>query len=374
MLLVDKYCKEINNINCHEEIIKTLLNIFNSYSTINICDLKKNINKLDNRKFKYANFQHIIIYGKEGCGKNFIINKLLENIYGKPNIKLNNVEYEISGYSNSKIKINIKQSNYHIIIEPNSNGFDKYLLQDVLQKYINTKILNIIKYEKLFKIVIIDKIDDLSYYAQAALRRTMEKHSTSCKFIFISNQLSKIIEPLKSRCLQVRIPLPTNIELSNIILSVSHKENINLTLINIKKILKRSKNNLYIIFWLLEMKKYNIPYKKNWRHIIKKIVKLVLTNNHSSNSLNNVLIKFREYFYILYITNIKFNDLIFELMNNILKKLSNLDLKFNIIDLTSEVETRVNNGTRYLIHLEYYILKIIDLLKNNNNKNLKIHI
>ena len=60
-------------------------------------------------------------------------------------------------------------------------------------------------------------------------------------------------------------------------------------------------------------------------------------------------------------------------MKKIVKKLSNLDLKFKIIELTSEIEIRVNNGTRYLIHLEYYILKIINLLKNNN-KNLKIHI
>ena len=34
-----------------------------------------------------------------------------------------------SPYSNSKEKVMINQSKYHIIIEPNNNGFDKYLIQ-----------------------------------------------------------------------------------------------------------------------------------------------------------------------------------------------------------------------------------------------------
>ena len=45
------------------------------------------------------------------------------------------VEYTISGYGNSKTKVKIKQSKYHIVIEPNSNGFDKYLIQEIIQNY-----------------------------------------------------------------------------------------------------------------------------------------------------------------------------------------------------------------------------------------------
>ena len=43
----------------------------------------------------------------------------------KNNIKLGLVEYEINGYGNVKSRVNIKQSKYHILIEPNNNGFDK---------------------------------------------------------------------------------------------------------------------------------------------------------------------------------------------------------------------------------------------------------
>ena len=89
--------------------------------------------------------------------------------------------------------------------------------------------LSICKNMKLFKIVVIDKIDNLNYYAQASLRRTMEKYANTCKFIFISNQLSKIIEPLKSRCL-IRVPLPNKYQIFNMVLKISHLENIDINI------------------------------------------------------------------------------------------------------------------------------------------------
>jgi replication factor C subunit 3/5 len=101
-------------------------------------------------------------------------------------------------------------------------------------------------------VVIIDQADELTREAQAALRRTMEKYTSSMRLILCCNSLSKIIAPVRSRCLLMRVGRPETEEVVRVLQDVANKEGIRLHETLATNIAEQAERNLRAALLSLE--------------------------------------------------------------------------------------------------------------------------
>jgi len=335
MFLCDKYAPQnTNQLTFHKDVIFRLLQM-----------------SKDNA------IPHIILYGPDGSGKKTVVRILLENIFDKSINNTTETTYVVNGSGNSSQDILIKQSAYHIVIEPNNNNFDRYLIQNVVKEYAKRIPLDVFQTSKSFKVVLINDVENLSYYAQMSLRRTMEKYSKTCRFIMMCNSISKLIEPLRSRSLCVRISSPTDSEIINTLLIICRNEKYNISPKNISLILQHANRNIKHAIWMLECLKRNLSLTNSFNNNITEIINMIMDKNMNS------VVDMRLILYNILLTNISGNFIIQTIMTELCKRNDISQIQKNqIVKISSKYDYNITLGRREIIHLDGFIVELILIL------------
>jgi replication factor C subunit 3/5 len=170
-----------------------------------------------------ASLPHLFVYGPSGSGKRTRINALLTALFGPSSQRLKLDKRTFTTPSGKSVDIHMITSPHHVELSPGDAGNnDRFVIQDVLKEMASTKnirsVTNMItettdntniNTTSEMKIVVLTQVDRMSKQAQAALRRTMEKYASTCRLILCCNSPSKLIAPLQSRCLGVRVAAPS---------------------------------------------------------------------------------------------------------------------------------------------------------------------
>jgi len=160
-LWVEKYRpKNMNEVSSQDEVVKVL-----------------------RKTMETKNLPHLLFYGPPGTGKTSTILALARELYGPELMKSRVLELNASDDRGIDV-IREKVKNFsRLAVSQNTNGNGSC---------------------PPYKIVILDEADSMTNDAQTALRRTMEISSKVTRFCLICNYVSRIIDPLTSRCAKFR--------------------------------------------------------------------------------------------------------------------------------------------------------------------------
>lgn len=311
---------------------------------------------------------HIIFYGPGGSGKKTLIKQFLSMLFSDEVHNITNSTYKVHGSGNIPSDVVIKQSNYHIIIEPNNNNFDRYLIQDVVKEYAKKAPLNVLVSARSFKVVEINNLDNMSYYAQTSLRRTMEKYSGTCRFIMYCKSLSRVIDPIRSRCYCFRINAPSDDEMVELIANVACNEKMKLTLRDYYEIIKQGHGDIKKVLWLLQLKSMDEPLTTSFDATITEVVDKILLCDLS------LISKIRTILYDIMITGISGTDIIKNILRELFSKKSEIlsdYAKKNIVNVAARYEHNLIRGRREIMHLDGFIIGLMGIITKYNNKDFK---
>ncbi|KAF9493136.1 P-loop containing nucleoside triphosphate hydrolase protein [Pleurotus eryngii] len=312
-----------------------------------------------------GDFPHMLFYGPSGAGKKTRIACTLKELFG-PGVEKIKIDQRIFlTPSKRKLEVNLVQSNFHIEITPSETGnYDRIVIQELLKEIAQTQQVDL-NAKQRFKVVIINEADSLSRDAQAALRRTMEKYMSNMRIILCANSTSRLIAPIRSRCLLMRVAAPDSDATGIVLDYVARRVGFDLTPDVARHIIEDAAGNMRKALLVLEALKMQSPdlsgnlsiAKPDWETYCHKVADLIVQEQTPAR-----VMEVRAKFYELLSHCIPPTVILKTVAERVVERVDEA-LKADIMHWAAFYEVRMRVGSKKIFHLEAWVVKVMSLYK-----------
>jgi replication factor C subunit 3/5 len=293
-------------------------------------------------------FPNLIFYGFPGCGKTTTIINLIKAYQIKHN-----------------------QCHKELIIHLNASD-DRGI--DIIRTHIHNFVISNSMFSNGMKFVILDECDYMTKNAQQALRYLLQNYYKNVRFCLICNYISKIDEGLKNEFLCLRFNQLNKNDIIDFLDKINISERLNLDKSSLSLIQKKFNYDIRSMINFMQSKhkeiiKYDELFISNemFEHLYNKIESCVVLKN-DNKKINKKLVEINQF---LQKISLKYNIDKKCILNDFINFLLTTDSKKHIISF--EFLNTVNNVVHYVDckinhNINYFILKLIEILENNKNK------
>lgn len=174
----------------------------------------------------------------------------------------------------------IVSSPYHLEVSATTGG--RRAVQDLIKDTAQTRPIDA---RTPFKVIVVHEADRLSKEAQQALRRTMEKTAGACRLILCCDEVSRLIEPIRSRACHIRVQAPSDAVIEETMRTVAQKEKFEFPPAFGKKVVELADGNMRKALLILESEHvkgaFTNPTLPDWENAVRSIVTEIVTKQGS---------------------------------------------------------------------------------------------